>query len=96
MISCAAILQDRQEDILTVRVSEAGIAASFRMRHHSEDIPGLIDDSRDVPERSVRVRIPAYFSLIITVTEDDPPITLKALDRLFISEVISLPMGDGD
>src|SRR5690554_1048629 len=62
-----------------------GINRAFRVRHHAKDVTGLVEHASNVPRRSVD---------IVGIAESHTIIIFQPVERLVISKIITVMMGD--
>src|SRR2546428_13315599 len=87
-------VDQREQDQSPVFVPEERIGTALRMRHHAENIAGVVDDPRDVVERAVGVGLRRDLAVFRAVTEDDLVSGLQLGELRLIRIVVAFAVGD--
>ena len=83
------------ENGLPVDIAQRFGAGAFGVRHHSDDVPGLVADPCDIPQGAVGVGGFDYFPGFVAVAIKDLPVGFEFVEGLLVGIKTAFAMGDG-
>src|SRR5215470_868997 len=86
----------RLKNELSVRASEDFFTGSIRMGHHAQHISLFVDDSRNVVQRSIGIRITCDLTSGVDISKYNLTIVFNPLERIGVCEKISISVADRD
>lgn len=90
------MVDDRAKDEGSVRSPHDFLAAPLWVRHHAEDVAGMVYDAGDIVDRTVWVGVRGRLPRAVGVSKYYPASVLQFADRFGVCEVVSFPMGYWD